>query len=198
MVKNTHGGNGHKKFARKHTVSKPNFKLRVSQEEGELYAIVTKMLGNNMFHCHCIDNTLRLGHIRGKFAGRGKRDNMIAPGTWVLIGIREWDINSKNTEKIQQCDLLEVYSETDKEFLRDTINENWITLVNNDVSRAKFGQEAYTQDDLDDTFKFVTDKDLERQKFIEEMQSDATEKITLKKNDTSINDEEEVIDISEI
>jgi len=197
MTKNTHGGSGHKKFARKHTVSKPNFKLRVSQEEGELYAIVTKMLGNNMFHCHCIDNTLRLGHIRGKFAGRGKRDNMIAPGTWILIGIREWDINSKNTDKIQQCDLLEVYSDSDKEFLKDTVDENWFTLINNDVSRTNLGQQTSVQYDMDETFKFVTDKDLEREKFIEEMKSDATEKITMKIQENEDIREEE-IDISDI
>ena len=134
MVKNTHGGSGHKKFARKHTVSKPNNRLRVALEEGEEYAIVTKMLGNNMFHCHCIDNVVRLGHIRGKFAGRGKRDNMIACGTWVLIGIREWDLDKKEVgTKLQQCDLLEVYSESDKDYLKDTIDAQWFVLMNNDV-----------------------------------------------------------------
>jgi initiation factor 1A len=199
MTKNTHGGNGHKKFARKHTVTKPNFKLRIVQEEGEMYSIVTKMLGNNMFLCHCLDNKLRLGHIRGKFSGRGKRDNIIIPGTWVLIGLREWDINSKNTDKIQQCDLLEVYSDSDKEFLKDTVDENWLILINNDVSRTKIGQEAISQNDMDCTFKFVTDKDLERERFIEEMKSDATEKITLKiQQNINSDEEEQEIDISEI
>ena len=29
--------------------------------------------------------------MRNKFRGRGKRDNTVSPGTWVLIGIREWE-----------------------------------------------------------------------------------------------------------
>ena len=45
MVKNTHGGSGHKKFARKHTSGAKSNKLRISEDEGEIYAIVTKMLG---------------------------------------------------------------------------------------------------------------------------------------------------------
>ena len=89
MVKNTFGGSSHKKFARKNTVGPKSNKLRVSDDEGEVYAIVTKMLGNNMFHCYCIDDTIRLGHIRGKFTGRGKRDNMVEGGKWVLIGF-DW------------------------------------------------------------------------------------------------------------
>jgi len=186
MVKNTHGGSGHKKFGRKHTVSKPNNKLRIALEEGEDYAIVTKMLGNNMFHCHCIDNIVRLGHIRGKFAGRGKRDNMISCGTWVLIGVREWDLDKKETAggKLQQCDLLEVYSESDKDYLKDTVDANWFILMNNDSSRTKTGTILDNNDD-GDGFNFITEKDMERQKFIEEMKSEATEKISLK--DTNIN-----------
>uniref|UniRef100_A0A6C0IRZ0 S1-like domain-containing protein n=1 Tax=viral metagenome TaxID=1070528 RepID=A0A6C0IRZ0_9ZZZZ len=203
MVKNTHGGNGHKKFARKHTTNKPNNRLRVALEEGEEYAIVTKMLGNNMFHCHCIDNTSRLGHIRGKFAGRGKRDNMISCGTWVLIGVREWDLDKQQDTsgkgKLQQCDLLEVYTESDKDYLKDTIDADWIILINNDVTRNKTPNDNGNNLD-DDAFKFVTEKDMDRQRFIEEMKSEATEKISLKIQESNIpkynddNDDEVNID----
>jgi translation initiation factor 1A len=200
MVKNTHGGSGHKKFGRKYTSNKPNNRLRIALEEGEEYAIVTKMLGNNMFHCHCIDNVLRLGHIRGKFAGRGKRDNMISCGTWVLIGVREWDIDKKEVTggKLQQCDLLEVYSESDKDYLKDTVDAHWITLINNDISRTKTQGDNNNEED---GFNFVTEKDMERQKFIEEMKSEATEKISLKiqesnneNNNNDIYDDEVNID----
>jgi translation initiation factor 1A len=142
MVKNTHGGSGHKKFGRKYTVSKPSNRLRISENEYEIYAIATKMLGNNMIHCHCIDGVQRLGHIRGKFTGRGKRDNMIGSGTWLLIGVRTWDdpsvkeSDSKKKLKLQQCDILEVYSDSDKQNLKDTVDEEWIELDNNDISRA--------------------------------------------------------------
>ena len=111
MVRNTQGGSSHKKFGRKYTTGAKSNKLRVSEDEGEIYAIVTKMLGNNMFHCFCIDGSIRLGHIRGKFTGRGKRDNMVDSGKWVLIGLREWDSGSGSAiastkSKLQKCDLL--------------------------------------------------------------------------------------------
>ena len=166
MVKNTHGGSGHKKFGRKFTTSAKNNRLRVSEDECEVYAIVTKMLGNNMFHCHCIDNVIRLGHIRGKFTGRGKRDNMVQGGKWVLIGLREWDTSSvkpSTKAKMQQCDLLEVYSDSDKLRLKDSISENWNVLDKNDVSRAATSE---TMDD-NDGFTFGTDADFDRERLIE-------------------------------
>jgi len=186
MVKNTQGGSSHKKFGRKFATAKSNNRLRVSEDEGEVYAIVTKMLGNNMFHCCCIDGLIRLGHIRGKFTGRGKRDNMVMGGKWVLIGIREWDLSStKSKDKIQQCDLLEVYSDSDKQRLKDTISENWSVLDKNDVSRD-------ADDSKDDGFTFGTDADFERDKLIEEMKSATAEKISLKMSVEEVEEEEEV------
>mgnify|MGYP003351294470 CR=1 FL=1 len=140
MVKNTHGGSGHKKFARKHTSGAKSNKLRVSEDEGEIYAIVTKMLGNGMFHCHCIDGVIRLGHIRGKFSGRGKRDNMVDGGKWVLIGLREWDKdtnpNPNPKQKLQQCDLLEVYNDFETDKLKTTVNQDWSVFIANDEKNS--------------------------------------------------------------
>ena len=197
MVKNTQGGSSHKKFARKHTSeSRNNNKLRISLDKGEIYAIVTKMLGNGMFHCYCIDNIVRLGHIRGKFSGRGKRDNMVESGKWVLIGLREWDIPSdknntisKGQQKMQQCDLLEVYSDMDKLRLKDSCSERWTILENNDVNKTLLGESG----NLDDEFVFSTDKDIERERLIEEMKSSKTEKIKFdESNSTKINTEDEI------
>lgn len=198
MVKNTNGGSGHKKFARKFTSGAKSNKLRVSEDEGEIYAIVTKMLGNGMFHCLCVDGTIRLGHIRGKFTGRGKRDNMVEGGKWVLIGLREWDIPSEKTcsiskgkEKMQQCDLLEVYSDSDKQRLKETVSKNWIILDNNDVSKVKLGELTVDNDD----FVFGTDKDFERERLVQEMQSATAEKITLRLDETkekAVDTEEEI------
>jgi len=184
MVKNTHGGSGHKKFARKDTGGAKSNKLRVSEDEGEIYAIVTKMLGNGMFHCYCIDGTVRLGHIRGKFTAKGKRDNMVEGGKWVLIGLREWDVSSeksssisKGKEKMQKCDLLEVYSDLDKQRLRESISKDWHRLDTNDVSKVNLGEVAtYTEDD----FIFGTDRDFERDRLSQEMRSSTTERITLR------------------
>lgn len=199
MVKNTKGGSGNKKFARKFITNKATIRLRVSIDEGEVYAIVTKMLGNNMFHCYCIDGRLRLGRIRGKFAGRGKHDSMLSPGIWVLIGVREWEINkledtSKKT-KLQECDLLEVYSDLDKERLKDTVHNDWSILTKNDVTNLTNSL------DEDAGFSFATDKDIERDKLVDEMKSSTLIKMSLSIKPTStdtIQEEEEEIDFNDI
>ena len=139
MVRNTTGGNN-KKFARKHTSdnSKAGVKLRISEDEGELYAIATKMLGNNMFHAVALDGLQYLVHIRGKFSGRGRRDNTICLGTWVLIGLRSWSNKTPDKIvkiKIQEADILEVYTELDKLRLQETVDEDWDVLDDNDPSK---------------------------------------------------------------
>jgi translation initiation factor 1A len=192
MVKNKFGGNKHKGFARKFVNAKPDNRLRLSEDDCELYGIAIKMLGNNMFHCLCIDGITRLAHIRGKFAGRGKRDNMINVGTWVLIGIREWD-NKTNEEKkttstklkLQQCDLLEVYTEFDIERLKDSVDANWTILVVTD------GTDNIKSSKIDDSIYFATEKDIERDKLLDEINTNKTSKIKL--NITN-NDEEVDID----
>jgi initiation factor 1A len=181
MVKNTQGGSSHKKFARKfNTGGIKNNKLRVSEDEGEIYGLVIKMLGNNMFHCHCMDGTIRLGHIRGKFTGRGKRDNMVECGKWVLIGLREWDISEKSSsKKMQQCDLLEIYSDADKLRLRESVLENWKLFDSND---------SFNTENEGDVI-FGSDRDFERDNLIREMNSAASEKIVLNVKEK---DEEEI------
>ena len=200
MVKNTHGGSGHKKFARKHTGgSKASNRLRIATEEGEIYAIVTALCGNNMFTCYCIDGENRLGRIRGKFTGgRGKRDNMLYVGTWVLIGLREWDTNSSTTtsnttkkQKMQECDLLEVYSDSDKNQLMDTETEDWASLIANDNSRTAEKNISGTND-VNSSIHFATDKDIEREELIEKMNSETEKKLSLLINSTHNEDDEEV------
>lgn len=199
MGKNVNGGSSHKKFARKFSSggnTNNNNKLRISENDGEIYSIVTKLLGNNMFHCYSIDGVTRLGHIRGKFTGRGKRDNMLECGKWVLIGLREWDIPSetksnlsKGKPKMQQCDVLEVYSDMDKQRLRESVSENWTALDSNDVSKTTLGEVEC------DDILFGTDKDFERDRLIEEMKSTTVEKISLEKDADEEDDEINVDDI---
>tara|TARA_B110000305_G_C19229303_1_gene534427 strand:+ start:309 stop:845 length:537 start_codon:yes stop_codon:yes gene_type:complete len=125
MVKNQTGGNKAKRQGRKFTAP-TNSKFRVALEDGEIYAIVTKHFGNAMIEVLGIDNVYRLCVIRNKFRGRGKRDNSVSVGTWVLIGEREWE--KDNLEKKPKCDLLEVYSLSDVELLKKTPN-NWHILT---------------------------------------------------------------------
>ena len=146
MVKNTFGGNKHKGQARKNVNSKPSNRLRLSQCEGEVYAIVTKMNGNCMFNAHGIDGVSRLGLIRGKFSGRGKRDNIVSVGKWVLLGDREWDTKRDGKSQLKS-DLLEVYNDSEKERLINSVNVDWSVLTSNDLSK-------HTPDETDDTIKF--------------------------------------------
>ena len=131
MVKNTTGGSKAKGQARKFVSGgKQARALRVSTDESEVYAQVTKYLGNGMCDVICSDGITRLCHIRGKFRGRGKRDNLVSVGSWLLIGLREWATEKK--DKKDSCDLLEVYSESDKENLKNIKTVNWSIFVAND------------------------------------------------------------------
>jgi initiation factor 1A len=121
MVKNTKGGSGHKSQARKYetSVKQMNLKTRYSESEFEYYAQVVANLGNGMCHVMCKDGKKRLCIIRGKFRGRGKRDNTICNGKWVLVGGRDFESSKSGEGKdLEKCDLLEVYSDLDKERLK--------------------------------------------------------------------------------
>ena len=189
MVKNVHGGNKHKGQARKFTSVKPSNKLRIAENDGELYSIVVKMTGNGMFHAYCIDGVIRLCHIRGKFSGRGKRDNFVEVGKWVLVGEREWDINSSSEQKKNvtsdatkpklKCDLLEVYNEIDKERLMDTVRMDWTILTSQDTTKTKDVGDA----DVDITFQ--TQREEECDKLMNEINASkpANIKLQLKKEE---------------
>ena len=125
MVKNTMGGCNGKKVAHKHAVKSTKSGLRISQNKSEIYGVV-KRLNGNTFDVMCIDEKERRCFIRGKFKGRGKRDNIIEVDKWVLIGLREFQqvpselvlVNGK--KEMEMCDLLEVYSSSEKETLKRT------------------------------------------------------------------------------
>lgn len=169
MVKNTLGGSKAKGQARKYTnVSSKQVKaLRVASpdDDSEMYAQVTKYCGSSMCHVLCIDGKTRLCHIRGKFRGRGKRDNTIENKTWILVGLREWeqDKSDKNNKKMENCDLLEVYNNTDKDKLTDKVKDvNWrlFTKSDNDINNI-------VEDDEFVGFKFSENKNEEIEKLIE-------------------------------
>ena len=134
MVKNT-GGNKAKGFARKNLV-KRDVALRVAGEDGEIYAQAVKVMGGSIASAIDIDGNPLRAHIRGKFRGRGKRDNFIAPGTWLLVGLHSWeaDKTAVKASEIRNCDILEVYSETDKNRLKTSVTSvNWSKFIANDT-----------------------------------------------------------------
>ena len=128
MVRNIGGGDKMKHMARKHINGSKNAQskiLRTSLCEDEKYGYVTKICGNGMCIVKCIDGYERLCFIRGKFSGRSKRENTIASGTWVLVGLRQWDAEkefaskqTKTGKSVQKCDLLEIYTSAEREKLR--------------------------------------------------------------------------------
>ena len=132
MVKNTTGGSKAKGQARKFVGgAKQTRALRVSTDESEIYAQVSAYLGNSMCNVICTDGITRLCHIRGKFRGRGKRDNLVSLGSWLLVGLRDWATEQK--DKKEQCDLLEVYNDGDKETLKNIKTIDWSLLMPNDT-----------------------------------------------------------------
>jgi initiation factor 1A len=118
MVKNDKGGNKSKKIGRKFITAPVDKKVRMAQEEGEIYAVVTKMLGNGMFYVNDPEGKERLVVMRNKFRGRNKNENTVALGTWVLVGEREFESSSRKPK----CDLLEVYNDGEKQKLKRTGN----------------------------------------------------------------------------
>jgi len=138
MVKNT-GGNKAKGQARKFVITndrKDNKKLRESEDPLEIYAQVEKVLGNGMYNVVCIDGKSRLCHSSGKFRGRNKKDNFVKLGTWLLIGIRAYECGNTNNKKLQNCDLLEVYNDTETEKLKTTVNQDWSVFIKNDEKNS--------------------------------------------------------------
>lgn len=132
MVRNNTGGNKAKGFARKNLV-KRDTALRVAQEEGEIYAQAVKVMGGSIVSVIDIEGNPLRGHIRGKFRGRGKRDNFIGPNTWLLVGIHDWDSDKIKPGDIRDCDVLEVYSDTDKIRLKNSVTTiNWNKFIAND------------------------------------------------------------------
>ena len=187
MVKNVTGGSKTKGQARKLVSAKPTNTLRLSQDPSEIYAQVIKVLGGAMCHVTDVSGKTMLCHIRGKFRGRGKRDNFVGNGTWVLVGLREWEAGKEGTtKKLENCDLLEVYNEHDKERLKNTVTTvNWATFVSNDTRT--------TESTENDMIEFGDEKTEEYMQLIEaQIQEAKTGK------STSIIPDEDEVDIDDI
>ena len=131
MVRNIKGGNKAKKQAKKYFTRSNNYKLRKSEDSNEIYAIVTKMYGNGRILIKCNDGIERTCIIRKKFRGRNKRDNEITTDTLILAGRREWENSSNN--KLEVCDLLEVYDLQDRNELKRDSTIKWNILQTKDV-----------------------------------------------------------------
>ena len=115
MVKNTFGGSKAKSFARKsfiHTVSTP---LLFPTNTYECIGCVHRLLGNGRCLVKIIHPTVSEIQciIRNKFRGRSKRNHLITVGSFVMVGLYDWEEPS-----FKSSDLLHVYTEEDVSNLR--------------------------------------------------------------------------------
>lgn len=201
MVKNTNGGSKAKGQARKHVFVKTSQILRIAEDPLEIYVQVQKMLGGEL--CQVEDSTghAYLCHIRGKFRGRGKRDNFIKVGTWCLVGCREWDMTheqgqkqQKQQQKIPHCDLLEVYTDLDKDKLQSrVVGVEWSKFVSADEKKYHVAEHEMNQ------FEFVNET--ETTDFLAEMNKKdklIEEKKLEKKDEDEDEDEDETINVDDI
>ncbi len=122
MVKNTSGGKGSKSLARKLTSGSASSHFPVPSNELETFALVTKMHGPS---CDVLlpDGSKLLCHIRNKFRGRSKRQNVIVMNNVILVGFREWESTRKN------CDLMYVYDSGEISKINDAAIGYFQTVV---------------------------------------------------------------------
>ena len=189
MVKNTHGGSGHKSQARKNVVNTKfaSTKTRLkNKEDDEIYAQILSILGGSMCAVVCDDDVERMCVIRGKFRGRGKRDNTLSRGTWVLVGMRTWSGTTKSGK--EQCDLLEIYSDAEKKKLQtlDT-SVSWSKFISNDNTfsavQSKDAEVEFTDENNEEYAELMTHKN---------------KKISLSTSEKDVSEEEVEISLEDI
>jgi initiation factor 1A len=141
MVKNEKGGSKHKKFARKNVKGNSGFdeRVRKSTHADEIYASVSKILGNGRVEILCNDGKSRQCVIRNKFRGKNKRNNELTTGALILAGRRSWE--TPNPDKMETCDLLCVYNNSHINKLKTEPTVNMALLQS--TSKSSFDKDAH-------------------------------------------------------
>lgn len=119
MVKNTTGGGNAKKQARKLTLNRGSTELRKSESPNEVYACIKQNYGTRFDVVTQKDGITLSCRLPGKFKGRNKRNNIVGVGSWVLVGLYDWEKDPKN------CDLLYVYEKNEIDELRNLPGVDW-------------------------------------------------------------------------
>lgn len=99
MPKNKTGGNKAKKQGNKNT----NRKIFVADalDEGQLFAQITKKLGDQRYYLLCSDNIERMGKSCNKLNKTSRGDNRLVVGSNVVVSLR---VDCDSSKK--KCDLL--------------------------------------------------------------------------------------------
>ena len=95
MVKNTFGGNKSKKI--KKNITKAKFYDEL--DDGQLYGMITKALGNCHFTVLCGDKIIRNGKACNKIASA--KDKRICVNDYVIIAKRDFE-----TDQTKNCDIM--------------------------------------------------------------------------------------------
>ena len=182
MVKNA-GGNKTKRDARKYIAPiKNNSELRVVVEKGETYAVVKKLLGCGQCLVTCLDGKSRICIIRNKFKGRGRSSNTVDIGTWLLVGVRDWEVKKNGKESV--CDLLHVYTSDNKEKLLQKNDINFTAIIGTLKQIAEDGGSA-----LDDSgFDFVSNTEISYQELLSNHKTEEDKEIGFVHDDFNFND----------
>ena len=155
MVKNMSGGSKTKSFARKLQHEVPSGGIRMPANEFEVIGCVFRMLGNGRMVVRTAHSSLAEVQcvIRNKFRGRAKRNHMVSVGSFVLIGLYDWEAPNFKTS-----DMLHMYSLEDVSALKT--NPLWSTLLTSlDSFLLNMGPVGQDQD-----FIFSTEDSVEIQR----------------------------------
>ena len=114
MVKNA-GGNKSKKVARKNVSYTSTHDVRKAADASEMYAIVSKIYSSQRCSVIGADGNTYKCTIRGKFLKNKRSGEGLINGAWILIGFYDWEVRSDGSKK---CDLLEIYSNVEKDKLK--------------------------------------------------------------------------------
>lgn len=183
MVKNF-GGNKTKRDARKHIAPQnENHELRAIKEEGETYAVVKKILGCGQCLVTCLDGKSRNCIIRNKFKGSGKSNNSVEVGSWLLVGIREWEVRKNGKES--NCDLLHVYSSGAKERLLQKNDVDFSALLG---TLKQLAENEGKQIDDDSVFEFASNAEISYQELLSNRKKDEINEIGFNDADFDIDD----------
>lgn len=151
MVKNTTGGTGTKSLGRKYQSKGADKRLRLSENEDEKYACVTKLLGNGMCEIQTNDNKKLIGHIRKKMRGKQKRTNLVSAFSIVLVGMRDYESPPKN------CDIMTIYDDIQIDQIRQIPSINIENLLEMRLVNAFHGSSMSSNNNIDFTMEEETD-----------------------------------------
>ena len=149
MVKNT-GGNKSKKIARKNVSSAYTITndVRKATDESEMYAVVTKIFSSQRCSVLGADGNTYQCTIRGKFLKNKRSGEGLDIGAWILIGFYDWEVRSDGTKK---CDLLEIYSNTEKDKLKQLETRDLAVLFKFDGKDCTFSNFHINPTEEEDT-----------------------------------------------